>query len=180
MSRGPSRGWAASARRAVAWSWRTSRCLTRAGQVSRRGGEAGQVTLLILGFSVVAILLIVGTVAVTSVQLSRMRLLDAADGAALDAADSLDLGAYQRGLGDAVAVNDATVRGTAVQYLAERPRPASMLAWQIAPGTGSPDGQSAVVRVSGEADLPLVGGLLDSLGGSVTITVESRARANLE
>ena len=144
------------------------------------GGEAGQVTLLVLGFSMVAILLIVGTVAVTSVQLSRMRLLDAADGAALDAADSLDLGAYRGGLGEAVAVNDASVRGTAVQYLAERPRPESMLAWQVAPGTGSPDGQTAVVRISGEADLPLVGGLLDALGGSVTITVESRARANLE
>ena len=149
-------------------------------RVRRGGGEAGQVTLLILGFSVVAILLVIGTVAVTSVQLSRMRLLDAADGAALDAADSLDLGAYQGGLGEAVAVNDATVRGTAVHYLAERPRPESLLAWQVAPGTGSPDGQTAVVRVSGQADLPLVGGLLDTLGGSVTITVESRARANLE
>jgi Putative Flp pilus-assembly TadE/G-like len=149
-------------------------------RLHRGGGETGQVTLLVLGFTIVAILLVVGTVAVTSLQLSRMRLLDAADGAALDAADSLDLGAYRGGLGEAVAVNDATVRGTAVQYLAERPRPESMLAWQVAPGTGSPDGQTAVVRISGQADLPLVGGLLDTLGGSVTITVESRARANLE
>ena len=145
-----------------------------------RGDESGQVTLLVLGFSVVAILLIVGTVAVTSVQLSRMRLLDAADGAALDAADSLDLDAYQAGLGEAVAVNDTTVRETAVEYLSERPRPESMLAWQVAPGTGSPDGQTAVVRISGRADLPLVGGLLDALGGSVTITVESRARAEVQ
>ena len=137
-------------------------------------------TLLVLGFTVVAILLIVGTVAVTSVQLSRMRLLDAADGAALDAADSLDLRAYQRGLGEAVAVSDTTVRETAVQYLAERPRPQSLLAWQVAAGTGSPDGQTAVVRVSGAADLPLVGGLLHTLGGSVTITVESRARAPVQ
>ena len=149
-------------------------------RVGRGGGESGQVTLLVLGFSVVAILLIVGTVAVTSVQLSRMRLLDAADGAALDAADSLDLGAYQAGLGEAVAVNDSTVRETAVAYLSERPRPESMLAWQVAPGTGSPDGQTAVVRISGRADLPLVGGLLDALGGSVTITVESRARADVQ
>lgn len=137
-------------------------------------------TLLVLGFTVVAILLIVGTVAVTSVQLSRMRLLDAADGAALDAADSLDLGAYQRGLGETVAVSDTTVRETAVKYLAERSRPQSLLAWQVAAGTGSPDGQTAVVRVSGDADLPLVGGLLDTLGGSVTITVESRARAPVQ
>ena len=64
-------------------------------------------SLLFLGFAVVATLLILGTVAVTSVQLSRMRLLDAADGAALDAADSLDLGAYHQGLGGAVALSDS-------------------------------------------------------------------------
>ena len=29
----------------------------------------------------------------------------------------------------------------------------------------------------GEADLPLIGGLIRELGGSVTVTVESRARA---
>jgi hypothetical protein len=135
--------------------------------------------MLFLGFVVVAILLILGTVAVTSVQLSRMRLLDAADGAALDAADSLDLGAYDQGLGGAVALSDSTVRGTCVDYLARRPRPASLLDWQVASGTGSPDGETAVVRISGAARVPLVGGLLEAVGGSVTITVESRARADL-
>jgi hypothetical protein len=150
-------------------------------RIPRHGGpESGQVTLLVLGFSLVAILLVVGTVAVTSVQLSRMRLLDAADGAALDAADSLDLAAYRRGLGEAVAVNDDTVRSTAVDYLAARPRPQSMLAWQVGPGTGSPDGQTAGVRITGRADLPLIGGVLEALGGSVNITVESRARADLQ
>ena len=43
----------------------------------------------------------------------------------------------------------------------------------------SPDGQTAVVRMRGEADLPLIGGLLSSMGGSVTVTVESRARADV-
>src|SRR5205085_521873 len=129
------------------------------------------------GFTVISLLLIVGTIAVTSAQLSRMRLLDAADGAALDAADSLDTAAYTRGLGGAVDLTDATVAATAERYLAARPRPVGMVAWRIATGTGSPDGQTAVVRLTGEADLPLVGGVLRALGGSVTITVESRARA---
>ena len=136
-------------------------------------------TLLVLGFGVVAILIIVGTVAVTSVQLSRMRLLDAADGAALDAADSLDVGAYHQGLDGTVALSDATVRRTAVDYLAQRARPESLVGWEVASGTGSPDGMTAVVRISGAARVPLVGGLLESVGGSVTITVESRARADL-
>jgi hypothetical protein len=151
----------------------------RVGDV-RASRDSGQVTLLILGFTLVAAMLIVGTVAVTSVQLSRMRLLDAADGAALDAADSLDASAYERGLGAAVPVSDATVRSTAEAYLAERPLPVGMLGWQVASGTGSPDGQSAVVRLVGEAELPLVGGVLRGLGGSVTLTVESTARSDLQ
>ena len=146
----------------------------------RTTGESGQVTLLVLGFTLVAAMLIVGTVAVTSVQLSRMRLLDAADGAALDAADSLDESAYQRGVGTSVPVSDQTVRSTAEAYLAERPLPVGMLGWRVASGTGSPDGQRAVVRLVGEADLPLVGGVLRGLGGSVTLTVESTARSDLQ
>ena len=142
-------------------------------------GESGQVALLTLGLTVVAIALITGTVAITSVQLSRLRLLDAADGAALDAANSLDSRVYHQGLQGAVGISSATVRRTAGRYLAERPRPPSLLDWHLAPGTGSPDGRTAVVRLSGQADLPFVGRFLSSLGGSVTITVESRARAPL-
>lgn len=145
-----------------------------------RGAERGQVTLLILGFAVIAMLLIMGTVVVTSAQLQRMRLLDVADGAALDAADSLDVAAYDRGLADAVAVNNQTVATTAQRYLASRPKPPGMLDWQVAPGTGSPDGETAVVRLVGSADVPVVGGLFRRLGGAVTITVESRARAGLQ
>lgn len=144
------------------------------------GPERGQVTLLVIGFAVVAMLLVLGATVVTSAQLSRMRLLDAADGAALDAADSLDVAAYDRGLAEAVAVNDQTVATTAKRYLASRSRPQGMIRWAVAPGTGSPDGQTAVVRLVGQAELPVVGGLLRSFGGSVTITVESRARAGLQ
>lgn len=141
--------------------------------------EAGQVTLLILGMAMVVVMLIGGTVAVTSAQLSRMRLLDAADGAALDAADSLDSTAYRKGLAAAVPVSDATVRQTAEAYLAERSRPPGVSIWRVSSGTGSPDGQSAVVRITGQLELPIVGGLLRGLRHPVIITVESRARADL-
>lgn len=136
-------------------------------------------TLLVLGFAVVVIVLVVGTVAATSAQLSRMRLIDAADGAALDAADALDAGTYAGGLDDAVPVSDETVTASARTYLTERRRPESLLSWAVAPGTGSPDGETAVVRITGEADVPMVGWMLRGLGGSLTITVEARARAAL-
>ncbi|HYN30248.1 MAG TPA: pilus assembly protein TadG-related protein [Dermatophilaceae bacterium] len=141
--------------------------------------EAGQVTLLVLGAAMVALLLVAGTVAVTSVHLSRMRLLDVADGAALAAANALDEGAYASGVGDAVPVSDATVRQAAAGYVAARPLPVGVEAWALDGGTGTPDGRTAVVAMTGTADLPLAGPALDALGGSVTISVVSRARADV-
>jgi hypothetical protein len=134
----------------------------------------------ILGCALVAVLLIVGTVGVTSVELSRMRLLDAADAAALDAADALDDAAYDTGVGHSVPVSDASVRRAARAYLTAEPRPTRIRTWSVAAGTGTPDGRTAVVRLSAEVEVPLVGGVLRSLGGPITLTVESRARAVVE
>ena len=152
---------------------------SRIGLGARRpaSAETGQVTILALGFAVVAILLVVGALGVTSVQLARVRLLDAADSAALDAADAIDLAAYRDGVEGGVRLSEESVRVAALAHLATRVRPGGLNSWGLAAGTGTPDGRVAVVRLVGEADLPLVGGALTRLGGSVVITVESRARA---
>ncbi|MBE3075531.1 MAG: hypothetical protein IMZ75_11420 [Actinobacteria bacterium] len=143
-------------------------------------GERGQISLLILGFTVIALMLIIGGVDVTAVQLARTRLLDAADGAALDASDALDNGsAYGGGLRSAVEISDASVRQSATQYLAVEPRPHGISSWVLADGTGSPDGQTAVIRLRGTADIPIAASVLAAFGGSVSITVESRARSGL-
>jgi len=95
--------------------------------------ERGQISLLILGFTVIALMLIVGAVDVTAVQLARTRLLDAADSAALDASDALDNGsAYGKGLGSAIEVSTDSVRRSAAQYLLVQPRPHGISSW--APG----------------------------------------------
>lgn len=146
----------------------------------RRGGDdRGQLTVLILGLTVIAMTLIIGGLAVTSVQISRMRLLDAADSAALTATDDSAEQIYSEGVGTDLPLNDTLVRQSAADHLASRSRPHGLESWAVAPGTGTPDGQTAVVRLSGQADLPLIGGLLESMGGSVTVTVESRARAGV-
>lgn len=145
----------------------------------RAKGEDGQLSLLVLGFTVIALTLVIGGAAVTSVHISRMRLLDAADTAALDAADEDVAGVYASGIDDVVPVTDASVRRTAEETLSSRDLPNGLLSWQVAPGTVAADGGTAVVRLSGEADLPLVGGLLRGLGSSVTVTVESRAQARV-
>ncbi len=145
-----------------------------------RRRDEGQVSVLILGLLSIVLVLVIGGVDVTAAQIARTRLLDAADAAALDAADALDEGgAYSGGIGGSVAVSNATVADAAARNLATRPRPPGITAWRTAGGTGSPDGQTAVVVVQGVADLPLTGGILSALGGSVNITVESRARAPL-
>lgn len=148
----------------------------------RRGqenSEQGSMTLLITGCMAIAVLLILGTVVVTSAQVSRVRLLDVADGAALDAADALDSSVYGGGFDDAVRVSDGTVWDSAESYLAAREMPSNVTSWRIEPGTGTPDGETAVVVVSGVVRLPVVGPLVDAVGGSVTITVRGDARAGL-
>ncbi|GAA3612016.1 hypothetical protein GCM10022199_14870 [Marihabitans asiaticum] len=147
---------------------------------ARARSDDGQLTLLVLGMAVIIMTLVAGAVAVTSVQISRMHLLDAADAAALDAVDEGGDELYDGAIGRSVPVTEAAVAAAAQETLATRARPAGLLSWQVAPGTGALDGSTAVVALTGEADLPLVGGLLRELGGSVTISVESRARADID
>ena len=156
--------------------------LRRAGEQrlgsAREQSERGQISLLILGFTVIALMLIIGAVDVTAVQLARARLLDAADSAALDASDALDNGsAYGGGLRSAIEISDALVRESAALYLAAAPRPRGVSSWALVDGTGSPDGQTAVIRLRGTADIPIAAKVVAAFGGSVDITVESRARS---
>jgi len=146
------------------------------GRPTRRD-EEGRVALLILVFAMICILLTSGVIAVTSVHLSRMKLLDAADGAALAAANALDDTAYGGGVGEAVPLSNATVQETAADYVARRPLPGGMAQWGLASGTGTPDGELAVVHMSCVAKVPLVGWML---GDGVRVNVVSRARADLE
>ncbi len=133
-----------------------------------------------MGLLGVVLLLVLGGVDVTAAQIARARLFDASDSAALDAANALDeASAYSGGIGDAVVVSNHTVERAVEANLASRPLPYGISSWRLAGGTGTTDGRTAVVVLQGTAQLPLSGGLLAALGQSVTITVESRARAPL-
>lgn len=143
--------------------------------------DSGQISVLLIGMAAIALLLVLGVAGATSVQLSRIHLLDAADAAALAAADAVDEEAlYDAGLGEGVPLTTQGVIGAAQQHLAQQEVPDRLLGWEIAEGTGTPDARTAVVRLRGEAEIPLISGILRSLGGSVSITVESRARSELD
>ncbi|MGL4175307.1 MAG: pilus assembly protein TadG-related protein [Dermatophilaceae bacterium] len=142
--------------------------------------ERGSISLYILGLTMVAIMLITGGVAVTSAQVTRMQLLDVADGAALTAANALDGGAYDGGVSGAVPVSESSVEGRAAAYLGAREPPSRVITWRLTSATGTPDGETAVVGITATVSVPLIGSLLDQLGGEITISVESRARADLD
>lgn len=143
--------------------------------------EQGQMSILMLGLVVVCLTIVMAVVGVTAVQLSRIHVLDAADAAALDASDSLALErAYAEGLGGGVLLTDESVIEAAGAHLAARPMPSRLSGWQISPGTGSPDGRTAVVVVTGTARVPVVSALLSAFGGEVTITMTSTARSDLQ
>ncbi len=142
--------------------------------------DTGQVSILIFGLLGIILLLVLGGVDVTAAQIARTRLLDASDSAALDASNALDEGAaYAGGIGSSVVVSNSTVERAAAANLSRRPLPYGITSWRTSGGTGTTDGQTAVVVVEGVAELPMSGGLLAALGRSVTITVESRARSPL-
>ena len=164
--------------------WRAVPARSLRGLVGRRilsaPREQGQIGVLALGLFVLAAILVLGAIDVTAAQLARMRLLDAADSAALDAADALDeRAAYEGGVVDHLALTDESVAGAAGEHLARTPMPPGITSWSVVPDTGTTDGATAVVTIRGTATLPMSGWVIESLGGSVTITVSSRARAPL-
>ena len=149
-------------------------------EMCRRTDERGQISVLLAGLSVVVLLVVLGGVDVTAAHLARMRLYDVADAVALDAADALDESAYYTsGVSDVVTISTATVREEAADSLAARGLPIGVDSWVALPGTGSPDGRTAVVVLEGTVDVPFTGAVLGALGCTVTITVESHARAQL-
>jgi len=128
-----------------------------------------------------ALTLILGVLAATAVQLSRIQLLDAADAAALDAADAVAVeSVYREGVSNGVPLTTRTVVAAAGEHLAGRARPARVASWTLLPGTGSPDGRTAVVRLQGQVAVPVIGRGLEVFGDPVTITVVSRARSDLD
>lgn len=138
-------------------------------------------SILLIGMVAVTLSIVMAVVGVTSVQLSRIHLLDAADAAALDASDALaEEQAYGGGIGAGLPISQATVQEAASAYLASRPLPQRLDGWAVAPGTGTGDGRTAVVAVTGQARIPVLSPVLSAFGGGVTITVTSSARSDLE
>ena len=86
--------------------------------MTRYRTERGQTSVLIVGFFVIAVLLVVVVVDASAAYLHRQRLDSLADGAALAASDGIETDAlYLEGVGGRLELDPAAVRAHVAAYL---------------------------------------------------------------
>ncbi|HWL99730.1 MAG TPA: pilus assembly protein TadG-related protein [Nocardioidaceae bacterium] len=125
----------------------------RHGVPSRRRGQRGQSALLILGFFLVAVMLVGVVVDASAAYLRRQALNGLADGAALAAADGVQgEQVYTGGLGETAQVDPVAARAYVAEYLAQTRAHQRFdgLVYRVLPA-----GDSVTVHLSAPLDLPI-------------------------
>jgi hypothetical protein len=154
-----------------------ARAVLRLAQRGRAADESGQLTVLAIGFTVLCLLVATTVMAVSAVHIEFKKLLSAADGAAVAAADSFTLAETATGDGPPAAVlAPERVRGVVTTYLARDGSAARFEGLSVAAATGSPDGRTATVTLTAVARIPVVNFILPD---GVPIEATSSARARL-
>lgn len=132
--------------------------------------EDGTVLVLVIGFAFVLLVMVGVVVNVSAVVLAKRGVASAADGAAVSAAQSLDIEAlYRDGLRDQVPLNLAEARSRVATYSnqAELQQPGLVLVVRL-------DGRTAVVTATRTVRLPFP---VPGSTGSVLVESVARARA---
>lgn len=139
--------------------------------------EHGQITVLTIGYVLLALLLTSVVMAVSAVYIEHKKLLSVADGASVVAADSYTLGQMETKAGTPSAVlNGGRVRTVVMDYLTQNDAFTRFDGLAIEPSTGSTDGSTAVVVLSAAVHPPIVNFLVPD---GIAIRAESTARARL-
>lgn len=134
----------------------------------RPEGDAGTVLMLVIGFAFLLVVMVGVVVNVSAVVLAKRAVASAADGAAVSAAQSLDLDQlYREGLGGQIPLSLAEARSRVVTYQrrAAAEQPGLALSVRV-------DGRTAVVTAARTLRLPF-----PVPGSPGTVQVESVARA---
>jgi hypothetical protein len=121
--------------------------------VTRHRRQSGQTALLILGFFLLAVLLVGVVVDASAAYLRRQALNGLADGAALAAADGVQGDqVYTGGLGETAQIDPVAARRYVATYLAQARAHARFdgLVYRVLPA-----GDSVTVHLSAPLDLPI-------------------------
>lgn len=132
--------------------------------------DSGSVLLLVIGFAGILLVLVAVVVDVSAVVLAKRAAASVADGAAISAAQSLDLETvYAVGLGDQLPLDVDLARTRVARYAAQVgvSQPGLQLAVEV-------QGRTAVVTVTRRLRLPL---RLPGFDGTVDVRAAARARA---
>ncbi|MGA7206727.1 MAG: pilus assembly protein TadG-related protein [Specibacter sp.] len=141
-----------------------------------RTRDDGQIMVLLIGYVLLALLLVTVVAAGSSLYIGHKQLLSAADGAALAAADTFVLNGGTAGTDPGTLLTDRGVTAAALEFLAGEQAPGSLSDIALAAGTGAPDGRTAQVRLSGVVHPLFINFLVP---GGIAITVTGTARAHL-
>ncbi len=140
--------------------------------------ERGELLVLIIGYVLLSLLVITAVTAASSLYLEHKKLLSAADGAAVAAADSFTLGQVSGGSGaPAAALTSGQVANSANRFLSESGAYARFDNLGVGAATGSADAHSAQVTLTAVAHPWLVSYLIPA---GVPISASSTARAELQ
>lgn len=144
---------------------------------SGASGDEGQIGVLIIGYLLVSLLVLTVVMGASALYLGHKKLLSAADGAALAAADTFSLGQGSGAGGAPAAVlSPAAVQAEVNRYLADTNAAVRLPALGVDRETGTSDGRTAKVVLTGVVHPPLVNFLVPD---GIPITAVSEARARL-
>jgi uncharacterized membrane protein len=148
------------------------------------GRDEGQLTLLIIGYMLVAALLIVIGVDVSAAFLDRRALASVADAAALSAAQQIDRDAVYAGVspacGSALPVDTDAAAGAVDASVSDDLPDLHRMFTDIAPPQTTVAGGQVAVRMTGQASLPfghVIALLLPGHAQEVPITVTAHAES---
>jgi hypothetical protein len=132
--------------------------------------------VLMIGYVLIALLLATVVAAGSSLYLGHKKLLSLADGAALAAADTFTLSGGSADTDPGTLLTGSGIIAAAREYLSGAEVPRSLSGVQLAAGTGTPDGRTAEVRLSGVVHPMFINFLIPD---GIVLTVTGTARAHL-
>lgn len=132
--------------------------------------------VLMIGYVLLALLIMTVVAAGSSIYLGHKKLLSMADGAALAAADTFVLNGGTASTDPGTLLNNRGIDAAARDYLAGTELPQSLSGVQMAAGTGTPDGRTAVVFLTGVVHPMFINFLVPD---GIVLTVSGTARAHL-